>query len=271
VLRPLLSAAGAVWSRLPLPRRLELPEHELRLPNWPQRLDGLRVALVSDLHAGGPNVPARRLERIVAQVNATRPDLIALCGDYVDPDVPGGGRVEPEVVAEQLARLEAPAGVIAVLGNHDWLHEGHAMADALIRAGIVTLENGAVPVQARGGPLWVAGVADAVERDPRAGAALADVPGGAPVLLLSHNPDVFPYVPARVALTLSGHTHGAQVDLPFLARHVVPSRFGERYKAGHVVEHGRHLFVSRGVGETGIPIRLLAAPEVPVLVLRPEG
>jgi hypothetical protein len=88
------------------------------------------------------------------------------------------------------------------------------------------------------------------------------------VLLFSHNPDVFPRVPASVALTLSGHTHGAQVDLPFLRDKFTPSRFGARYTGGHIEEDGRHLYVSDGIGTSRLPIRFRAKPELPVLELR---
>lgn len=246
---------------------MRLPVHEIELPRWPARLDGLRVALVSDVHAGGPRVRPRRLERILSEVAGAHADLIALTGDYVDPEVLGGGRVEPGAVAARLAALRAPLGAVAVLGNHDWLHEGHAVERALRHAGLRVLENEAVRLEARGGPLWVAGVADLRERDPRVGSALAAVPEGEPVLLLAHDPDVFPYVPARVSLTLAGHLHGGQIDLP-LVRRVMPSRHGGRFKEGLVVEGGRHLFVSRGVGETGLPLRIRARAEVPLLVLR---
>ena len=260
-------AAGA-YARLVEPRLLRLPEHELALPHWPARLDGLRVALVADLHAGGPHVGLDRLRSLVDCVRAAAPDLVALCGDYVDPTLPGGRRLEPAAVAAELGRLDAPAGAVAVLGNHDWRHEGEAVPAALREAGIPVLENAATRLDVRGGPLWVAGLADMRERDPRAGLALRDVPQDEPVLVLSHDPDAFPYVPARAALTLSGHLHGGQVDLPLLAGWIVPSRHGGRYKAGHVVEHGRHLFVSRGVGEAGRAVRLRSPPEVPLLTLR---
>ncbi len=247
-------------------RRLRLPEHDLALTNWPARLDGLRVAVLADLHAGGPTVRERRLSELVDATVGAAPDLVVLLGDYVDAGVLGGHRMNPRAVATRLARLRAPVGVVAVLGNHDWRHEGHAMGAALRHAGLRVLENEAVRLEARGGPLWIAGVADLRARDPRVGAALAAVPEDEPVLVLSHDPDVFPYVPARVALTLAGHLHGGQIDLPLIPRSM-PSRHGTRYKAGHVVEQGRHLFVSRGVGETGIPLRLGAPPEVPILRL----
>ena len=107
------------------------------------------------------------------------------------------------------------------------------------------------------------------ERDVDLEAALTRVPEHAAVLMFSHDPDLFPRVPARVALTLSGHTHGGQVAVPLLRRRWIPSRYGERYAGGHVVEGGRQLFITRGVGSSGVPVRLGAPPEVVVLKLRP--
>ena len=89
------------------------------------------------------------------------------------------------------------------------------------------------------------------------------------MILLAHDPDVFPFVPARVALTVSGHTHGGQVAIPVLRRPAIPSYYGERYARGHVVEDGRHLYISSGLGTSGLPVRFLAPPEVVVLELRP--
>jgi predicted MPP superfamily phosphohydrolase len=249
-------------------RRLRLPEHDLALPHWPQRLDGLRVALVTDLHAGGPRVRRRHLEALVDSVNAAAVDLVVLAGDFVDPKVLGGWRIDPAAVAQRLARLRSPS--VAVLGNHDWHHEGHGVGLALRHAGIPVLENDSISLEQRGGPLHIAGVADTRYRDPRVGSALTGIPDGEPILFLAHDPDLFPYVPARVSLTLAGHLHGGQIDVPVLRRFVMPTRHGSRYKEGHVVESGRHLFVSRGVGETGLPIRVGAPPEVPILRLQPE-
>jgi uncharacterized protein len=260
-----LVAHRAWWTE---PRGLDLPEPVLELDHWPAALDGLRVALVADLHAGGPHVREDRLREIVAAVNAAQPDLVALLGDYVDTRVLGARRIPPRVVADALAGLEAPLGTVAVLGNHDWLHEGRRMGAALLGAGLTVLEDEAVHRTAGGRRLWIAGVADYAVRGAHVGRALSAVPPGEPVLLLSHNPDVFPVVPDRVALTLSGHTHGAQVDLPLLRQKVIPSRYGRRYQDGHVVEHGRQLYVSRGVGSSGLPVRLNAPPEIPVLRLR---
>jgi predicted MPP superfamily phosphohydrolase len=205
-----------------------------------------------------------RLEGLAAAVNASAPDLVLLLGDFVDPKVRGGSPIAPEAVADRLGALRARLGVFAVLGNHDWLHGGERVAAALRDAGIRVLENEAVAA----GPLWLAGVADARMRTPDVDGALAAVPPEAPVLLMSHDPDLFPHVPERVSLTLSGHTHGGQVAIPALRRPLLPSAYGERYARGLIVEHGRHLLVSSGIGTSGLPLRLLAPPEVLVLTLR---
>ena len=262
------AAAAIAWRALwQEPRSDRIRERDLALPGWPVELAGLRVALLSDLHAGAPHVREERLERLVAAVNARRPDLVLLLGDYIDPGVPFGGPVAPRTVAARLGALRAPRGVVAVLGNHDWHNDGPGMRSALREARIAVLENDATDA----GGVWIAGVEDLRHRRPDIGHALRDVPAGAPVILLAHDPDLFPDVPPRVALTVSGHLHGGQIGVPLVRRPFLPSRFGERYAAGHVVEGGRHLYVTRGVGTTGLPVRLLAPPEAIVLRLSPAS
>ena len=265
-----LAAAAALlaWSAWFAPRRVVVRRRTLRLPHWPSELAGLRVAVLADLHAGAPHVDEAKVARLVRGINRVRPDLVALLGDYVDPTVAFGTRVAPEAVAAALGRLRAPLGVVAVLGNHDWIHVGERMGRCLRDAGLTVLENDAVAV-APG--LWVAGVGAESERRADPYAALAAVPGDDAVLLLSHNPDTFVRVPDRVALTLAGHTHAGQVALPYVRASYIPSRFGERFARGHLVEGGRHLFVSAGVGTSRLPIRFLAPPEIVVLRLEPAG
>ena len=201
-----LVAAAIAWRALwQEPRSDRVRERELDLgERWPPALDGLRVALVSDLHAGAPHVGEERIERIAAAVNAAAPDLVLLLGDYIDPEVRFGSRVAPAAVAARLGRLRAPLGVVAVLGNHDWRNDGPGMRAALRDAGIPVLEN----ESRRAGDVWIAGVEDLRYKSPDVEGALRDVPDDAPAILLSHDPDLFPQVPDRVALTVSGHLHG---------------------------------------------------------------
>jgi uncharacterized protein len=258
------AAAAVYWIAWHEPRRLVVTERTLHLPGWPQRLDGLRVGAMSDLHAGLGHTNPARVREAVELLNAQRPDLICLLGDYLDSTHFGKGRADPGDVAAELGRLNAPLGCFAVLGNHDWRAVGAAMGDALRDAGLTVLENDAV----RAGELWVAGVADMRTRLPDIPTALETVPEDAAVLLLAHDPDLFPHVPQRVALTLAGHTHGGQVDVPVLRLLVVPSGHGVRYLGGHVEEEGSQLFVSTGVGTAGLPIRFRRPPEVVILTLR---
>jgi predicted MPP superfamily phosphohydrolase len=236
------------------------------LDRWPESLDGLRVAAVSDLHTGAPHVGERKLGQIVAKVNRAAPDLIALVGDYADPTVPLGEPVGPERVAELLGELRAPLGVFAVLGNHDWHHYGERVPRALRGAGIEVLENDAVAVERDGEVLWVAGLADMRERDADATVALAMVPRGQALLALTHDPDMFPALRDRAHVTLAGHTHGGQIGIPLVRRVAAPSMHG--YTGGEVREGGGYMYVSRGVGTTGLPIRLAAPPEIALLTLR---
>jgi predicted MPP superfamily phosphohydrolase len=233
----------------------------LALPGWPREHDGLRVALIADLHAGAAHYTPERLAATVDAVLAMDAALHVLLGDYLDSTRLGDGRARVRDVAGELARLPR---AYAVLGNHDWRAAGPAMGWALRQAGVRVLENEAVEVRPG---LWVAGIACTRHRFPDVGAALREPPPGAPVLLAVHDPDFFPQVPDRVTLTVSGHLHGGQVNLPLLRRAVLPTEYGERFLAGHVVERGRHLYVSAGLGTAGLPLRLRRPPEVPVLRL----
>ncbi|MEA2411906.1 MAG: uncharacterized protein QOC77_2467 [Thermoleophilaceae bacterium] len=232
------------------------------LEDWPEALDGLTVALVSDLHTGAPHV---NLDRIVDKVNGARPDLIALVGDYADPSVPFGEPVAPERVAEALGRLHAPLGSFAVLGNHDWRRYGERVPRALREAGIEVLENDAVALEHQGAVLWVAGLADMRERNADPTVALAMVPASQALIVLTHDPDMFPQLRGRAAVTLAGHTHGGQIGLPLLRRVAAPTKHG--YTGGEVREGGGYMYVSRGIGTTGLPIRLAAPPEIALLTL----
>ena len=228
----------------------------------------LRIAVLTDLHVGSPFTGLEKLRQVVDRTNAARPDIICVLGDLVIQGVIGGRFVPPEDIAAELGRLRAPAGVVAVLGNHDgWLNHDRVRA-ALERNAIRVLEETAVKLSTPAGPLWLAGISDlwTGRHDIRAAlAATAD--DGAPVILMTHNPDVFPLVPERVALTLAGHTHGGQVLFPLIGRPVVPSRFGQRFAAGHIVEGGRHLFVATGVGTSILPVRFRVPPTVTLLTV----
>jgi hypothetical protein len=228
----------------------------------------LRIAILTDLHVGSPFNGIAKLREIVDRTNAARPDLVCILGDLVIQGVIGGRFVAPEEIAAELKRLRAAAGVVAVLGNHDgWLSHDRVRY-SLERNGIRVLEETAARLSTPAGPVWIAGISDLWTGRHNVATALAAVTNdGAPVILMTHNPDVFPLVPERVALTLAGHTHGGQVRLPFVGRPIVPSQFGARFAAGHVVEGDRHLFVATGIGTSILPVRFRVPPAVVMLTL----
>lgn len=268
VLVALVAVAWLGWRVVGIePRDVHVRPLSLRVPHWPAALRGLRVAAMSDVHTGAPHVSPERLRALVGRVNAAEPEIVLLLGDYVIHGILGGRFVEPETTADILAGLRAPGGVVAVLGNHDWWYDGQRVRAAFEARSITVLENEARLVDAHGRKVWVAGLADLWTRTPDMERALSAVPRGAAVVLLSHSPDVFPDVPERVSLTLAGHTHGGQVRLPIAGTLAVPSRYGSRYAAGHVVEGGRHLFVTTGIGTSILPVRFRVPPEVVILTL----
>jgi uncharacterized protein len=251
----------ALWAFGIEPGMLVVRHLRMELPGWNS---DLRIAVLSDLHIGSPHVGLDKLRRIVERTNAESPALIVLLGDFVTGGPNGrrsGGFVEPELIAQELKKLRAPLGVYAVLGNHDWWYDGERVGKALMDAGIPVLENRAVHV----GHIWLGGIADYWTRDPAVAETLQQVTTDEPVVLITHNPDIFPEVPARVSLTLAAHTHGGQVKLPVIGTLITTSKLG--YVAGEYVDQGRHLFVTTGIGTSILPVRFGVPPEIVILTL----
>lgn len=261
------------------PFRLGVTRYDISPPDWPTGLS-LRVAVLTDFHICEPWMGLERLARIVARTNALMPDIVLLLGDYVRGErmLPWSQVVPHEDWAAVLAQLKAPLGVHAVLGNHDWWEDEDALRRgtgvvkagvALEAAGIPVYQNNAVRLSKDGLPFWLAGLGDQwayriIGQDQGAdnlAATLQPITDDAPVLLMVHEPDIFPEVPARVALTLAGHTHGGQVTLAGYAP-IVPSKYGQRYVYGHIVEGGRNMIVSAGLGCSKLPVRFGAPPEI---------
>lgn len=256
-----------LWAFWLEPASLTTHSFTLQVPGWQPEHKGLKIAVLTDLHVGSPHTGIEKLKEVVARTNDQHPDLVVILGDLVVHEVIGGHFIEPEPTALVLRDLRAPLGVIAVLGNHDWWYDGLRVEKALRASGIQVLENQAHPVQHNGKTFWVVGIADLWTRKPDIEGSLRQVEGTDPIILITHNPDIFPNVPSRVSLTVAGHTHGGQVNLPIVGRLVVPSNYGQRYAMGHVVENGRHLFVGTGVGTSILPVRFRVPPEVVVLTL----
>jgi len=265
----LMTGACLGWSLFVEPARLVVHRETLHLGRWDPAHRGLRVALLSDLHVGSPHWGPAQISDLVRRTNELHPDLVLLAGDYLIDHVPFGDKVTPEVIARLLAPLSAPLGVYAVLGNHDCWNDGPRVKAALVGAGLHVLEDERATLTYRGRPLVLLGLADQLTHRAHAAALIAATPPVTSMLVLVHEPDTFAALDGRVSLMLAGHTHGGQVDLPWLGRlgAGIASRFGRRYAAGHVEENGRHLFVTTGVGTSVFPIRFRVPPEIALLTL----
>jgi uncharacterized protein len=269
--------------------RLRIRRYAVTPPGWTPGLR-LRVVALADLHAGMPSMPMTRARRILEIANALEPDLVVLLGDYANTDRLLRIRADWFEVVPALTALKAPLGRYAILGNHEWWDDPRAQRERrgptiahriFATTDIPLLENDAVRLEKDGRPFWLLGLGDQlafhiarrrqIGVDDLAG-TLAKVTDDAPAILLAHEPDIFPRVPQRVSITLAGHTHGGQVRF-FGWSPVVPSEFGNRYAYGHIVEGGRHMIVSGGLGTVSAglaPVRLGMPPEIVVVELGAE-
>jgi predicted MPP superfamily phosphohydrolase len=270
--------------------RLRVARYHVPLPQWPSDHQ-LTIAAIADLHACDPWMSLKHIEAIVGRTNALGADVIVMLGDYVTGHRHVTRHIPAAEWAPVLAGLKAPLGVHAILGNHDYWDDGTVQREgrgptvarrALEAVGIPVYENDAVRLIKDRRPFWLAGLGDQLayfparrfRPVPRIGiddlnATLAKVTDDGPVILLAHEPDVAMRAPARVALQLSGHTHGGQVRL-FGWSPVVPSRYGNRLAYGHM-RVNCDVIVSGGLGCSIMPFRLGVPPEIVLVTLGGSG
>ncbi len=265
--------ALGVWAFLIEPELLVVRHVTIESGQW--RGPPLRIGVVADTHVDGAHMSVARLRGIVARTNLEHPDLVVLLGDYV-----GGHQAASDRAPEERTRIEdglaafralgPPQGAVAVLGNHDWWYDGPAVERGLTGARVSVLENTALRIDRPGGAFWVAGLADmgSQRTRPSPTAALAAVPAAEPVVLLMHEPDSYPEIPARVALSLAGHTHCGQVNFPIVGRLIHASPGAKRWPCGLYREGGRPLYVTAGLGVSWLPVRYRAPPEIVLITLR---
>jgi len=240
----------------------ELTETEIFIRELPASFENFRIVQVSDVHHSSL-VSLEEVRRVAELAGQARGDMVVLTGDYTT-----ARRRYIEPCAETLGTLSAPAGVWAVLGNHDHYTDGELTRRALVRRGIGVLDNTHTEITRGGDVLQLAGIDDWSWGYADWARAVGKLDPRRPSLLLSHEPQVFDLPEtAGVSLILSGHTHGGQVSLPFVG---APARFLDEFKylRGRYERAGTQLYVSRGTGVVGLPIRLGARPEIAVLRLR---
>ena len=268
--------------------QLRVTRYQVSQPQWPADLK-LKIAVVADVHACDPWMSLQRIQTIVEHTNALGADITVLLGDYVAGHRNVTRFIPADEWASVLSGLKAPLGVHAILGNHDYWDDRTVQRDgegttvarrALEAAGIPVYENDVQRLNKAGRPFWLAGLGDQLAYAPARrhgivrrigvddlGATLGKVTDDAPVILLAHEPDVARRVPSRVALQLSGHTHGGQVRLLGWSP-VAPS--GQLLAYGHI-RMNCDVVVSGGLGCSFVPFRLGVPPEIVLVTVGQPG
>jgi uncharacterized protein len=254
-------------------RSINVERVDVPLRRLPSSFHELKIAQLSDIHYS--DFEASFLEEVVARTNQLDPDLVVLTGDFVtQAAVPSVARdrqaaLLAEPCARILSKLKCPAGVFAVLGNHDQLTDPHFVVDALKSNRINVLQNEAHPIEQSGSRIWLAGVKDVLHGHPKLDLALGSIPAGDTTILLAHEPDFADEVdPERVDLQLSGHSHGGQIRFPLVGALVLPE-MGTKYPIGLRRLGKLTLYTNRGIGTIGIDARLNCTPEITLFTLKP--
>lgn len=246
------------------PNILLTKSQKLEIPHWNKDLDGFKIALITDIHLGTKFVDLKKLARIVKIVNSKNPDLIVICGD-LDAKSISKEKYSTAQIANILKNLKSKHGIIAVMGNHDYVPPS-VVKNIYQKSNIILLENEDYYFSHNAKTLRIVGFKDLwyFKSNPIQVVGMKDKT--TPTVVLTHNPDYFPKMPNFVSLTLSGHTHGGEIVLPFIGSFFIPSEYGQRYRNGYIIENNKHLFVSRGVA-TLSGGRFLDPPEINILTL----
>jgi predicted MPP superfamily phosphohydrolase len=264
----LIGAGGLLYAREVEPRRLEVVRLELTLPRLAAAFDGYRIVQIGDLHLDDWSKP-ERLDRTAEMVNEERPDLVVVTGDFASYSA---RRLDTGRLVGALRRLSAPDGVLAILGNHDYLTDVKLIRQCIREAGLTELINEVVTLERGGSELPVAGIDDVMEGRSRLDLVLGELPESGAAVLLAHEPDFADVAAAtgRFDLQLSGHSHGGQVRVPLLGRAVLPP-FSQRYTRGLHRVGGMLVYTNRGLGTVHARLRFGCRPEITALTLRSPG
>ncbi len=255
---------GEKWATAVEPRWFEIERVEMPLPRLETLFDGYRIAQLSDIHLGD-GLSQARLDHIVQKTNALGADLIVMTGDFVSSHA----QFQEKKLAQSLAKLHAPDGVLAVLGNHDhWANAG-IVRRALRDAGVRELRNDVHVLRRGTAHTYIVGADDPGLGKADIARPVASLPARGAAILLAHEPDFadeFSLL-GRFDLQLSGHSHAGQVCLPFFGPILLPGN-GRKYPRGQYQVNDMILYTNRGVGSSGIPVRFNCRPEISLFTLR---
>jgi predicted MPP superfamily phosphohydrolase len=268
------------------PNRLVVVEDTIYVKNWNPAFDGLRIAMIADIHGGSNNTTEEKIREVVARTNEQNPDVIVLLGDYVsqvrgpEPLEQRPLKMSVETVAENLRGLRSRYGVFVVLGNHDGWYGDQTVASALAADGYTVLQNQLAYIEKDGQQIRIYGMKDHLSLEGGWFQISSDIrnnlqgTGKGDLVILQHSPDILPVITGEFSvspelrLILAAHTHGGQVWLPILGRPIIPSAIGQKYAYGHVFDRNTDMWVTSGIGTSVLPIRFMVPPEIAVITVR---
>jgi uncharacterized protein len=257
--------ATSVYARGVEPRWFDIKTIDIAITGLNPVFEGYKIVQLSDIHARSGVMDRQQLERVANIANQQQPDLIALTGDYITDHA---DKAE-EMLTNAFSQLKATDGVVSIMGNHDREEDYNIPLErAFANAHVNFLNNAVYSIDRDGNKLNIAGVDDIYYQRANLPLAIAQLPGTGTNILLAHEPDFVDTVAATnlFGLQLSGHSHGGQIVIPFLPR--VTALWAKKYISGHYNIDGTQLYVSSGVGTTGLPqARINCRPEIAVIVL----
>jgi predicted MPP superfamily phosphohydrolase len=281
----LLAAALVAYGYFIEPNRLVVTTATIRIKGLDPAFNGLRIAMIADIHGGSNNVTEEKIREVVKRTNEQDADMVVMLGDYVTEK--GGNKAYDEsglvmpvsTIADNLKGLRSRYGTFAVLGNHDGWFNDDRVASELTRVGYRVLQNEVAIVEKDGHRLRILGMKDHlaltkgwVQTSADAKAQLSAA-GNGDVIVLQHGPDILPVIAGDylispdLRLILAAHTHGGQIRLPIFGAPIVPSGYGQKYVQGHVKDKNVDMFVTSGIGTSVLPFRFMVPPEIAVVTI----
>lgn len=259
------------------PNRLIVKEVSLNIPHWNKNLDGFKVVAVSDIHGGSNSITEEKLQFLTELINEQNPDIVVMLGDFVSQVHDEGKPIKSralkmpvETIAQNLKNLRAKYGIFVVIGNHDWWYDDKSCRKSFEEVGFTVLENETKSFTVNNNTVTVLGIEDFWRRgvvDVKK--VMAELPSQENIIGITHNPDSFDQTPDSLAILFAGHTHGGQVNFPFIGAPIVPAT--KAYVSGHIIKDGRNLFVTTGIGTSGLPFRFRVPPEIVVIKLNSQN
>ncbi len=257
-----LTGRKGVWSIISYAPRHAIQHVTLTIPGWPVLPRPIRIAFLADLHLGSHTNDIARLQAMLDDVVVFNPDIGCLGGDYTNNMLFGRGRIPPEVTFSIISQLKPSIGWFSVLGDHDELYGINRASSAFSNAGIRVLIDDRETVSLLGYEIDIIGLKPTSANPNKSMAALLL---GRPSIVLAHDPAAFSCLPRGPYLMLSGHTHGGQIQLPWIGPLINMSEASLRWTHGIVIENDQHLYVTSGIGTSGIPVRIGIRPEVALI------